>query len=283
MRRALPLLLILLIALTGCSAAPRHHPPHPSAAPAGPPALTLAYPVTDPDPAQNVGDLYLPPARTGPRPLIVFFHGGGWHDRIGYHATASLAQHIAAKGFAVYNVEYRRTGSGGGWPTTLTDALAAARYGETLHERFPQISPVTYLAGHSAGGQLAVWVSGHLPDPPAGVVSISGPLAMAYAAGRGDRSVLGFLGGTPAQVPARYRYTDPAEQCPTVPIVAIQGTRDRVVPPAVLQAYRAATARCPGHRLRVVEVPGATHLSLLKPHHTGYPKMLDTLITSVRA
>ena len=63
---------------------------------------------------------------------------------------------------AAWNIEYRRVGSGGGWPTTFTDVAAAI---DLLPEAVQKaaagrldLDRVVFL-GHSAGGHLATWAA----------------------------------------------------------------------------------------------------------------------------
>ena len=61
-----------------------------------------------------------------------------------------LARDLAARGFAAWNIEYRRVGQeGGGWPGTLEDVAAAA----DAVSGFESIDPDRVATvGHSAGG-----------------------------------------------------------------------------------------------------------------------------------
>ena len=54
-------------------------------------------------------------------------HGGFWRARYGRKLMRDLCHDLAGRGWAAWNIEYRRLGhgSGGGWPTTLADVGAA--------------------------------------------------------------------------------------------------------------------------------------------------------------
>ena len=61
----------------------------------------------------------------------------------------------------------------------------------------------TTVAGHSAGGHLALWLANE-PLPLHRVVALApvGDLRAAAAAGLGDGAVEAFLGGTPTRCPS---------------------------------------------------------------------------------
>src|SRR6185437_307494 len=122
-------------------------------APSG--ALRLAY-GTDPN---QFGDLWLP-SGAGPHPVVVFLHGGYWRARYDISYTHPIAADLAARGIAVWNLEYRRVGqSGGGWPGTFEDV---ARGFDALHDLAQQHSldlARVVVMGHSAGGHLAFWLA----------------------------------------------------------------------------------------------------------------------------
>src|SRR4051812_50219256 len=67
----------------------------------------------------------------------------------------ALAADLAARGWAAWNIEYRRLGSGGGVPATLEDVGAAI---DKLAELPVDRSRVVTI-GHSAGGHLAAWAA----------------------------------------------------------------------------------------------------------------------------
>ncbi|GIH14738.1 alpha/beta hydrolase [Rugosimonospora africana] len=157
--------------------APPGYPPELAALTAtGPDAyLTVHY---GPDPNQ-FGELW-PAARDGdwsgsrrgarraepdrsnhPAPVVVLVHGGYWRDRYRLDLMHAMAADLASRGFAVWNVEYRRVGSpGGGWPGTFLDVAAAFDALADLAGRHRLDLSRIAAVGHSAGGHLALWACG---------------------------------------------------------------------------------------------------------------------------
>ena len=74
------------------------------------------------------GHLYVPSEGLGaaaPARLVVLVHGGSWSVEFGSTTQTAIARMLAERGAAVWNIEYRRIGNGGGWPETLLDVAAA--------------------------------------------------------------------------------------------------------------------------------------------------------------
>ncbi len=191
--------------------------------PAREPDRTLRY---GPDPNQ-LADVHLPPDGVPGRPLVVFLHGGFWMagwDRV--HARP-LAADLAARGYPVASLEYRRIGQpGGGWRGTFDDVAAGV---EAAAGQLGLGTPI--LAGHSAGGHLALWVAGRVPVRGVLALAPVADLARGYALGLGDGAVEALLGGAPDEVPDRYAFADPYRlPLPSVPTVLVHGTEDRPVP-----------------------------------------------------
>jgi acetyl esterase/lipase len=214
------------------------------------------------------------PEADGPAPVAVVLHGGFWRARYGIELARPLAADLAGRGWAAVAVEYRRVGSGGGWPSTLDDVAAAldalpdvGRAGEDTAERL-DLTDVTVI-GHSAGGHLAAWAAGRdrLPAgapgaaprvPVSAAVLQAGVLDLtaAVAADLGAGATVEFLGGTPEQVPDRYAVADPVRLLPTgVPVLCVHGAADSTVPLEQSQRY-ATAAGTAGDRVEVAVVPG---------------------------
>ena len=221
-----------------------------------------------PDPSQY-GELYLP----GRIPLatVVVLHGGYWADGFGAEAMRPMCQALQADGYAVWNLEYRRIGGGGGWPATFTDVAAGIDHLNS----FDTIDAADVrLVGHSAGGQLAVWAASRRDTTPGGpsavtvthCVSLAGVLDLTTASsqGLGGGNVDRLMGGTPAEVPDHYAVGDPTLLVPAgCPVACVVGRDDQVVPPEQSRAYVAAAERV-GAPVTLDGVPG-DHAALIDP------------------
>ena len=113
------------------------------------------------------GELWRP-AGDGPWPVVALLHGGFWRARRTLELMRPLAADLAGRGFAAWNLEYRRVGQpGGGWPGTFQDVAAGLDHLAELAGREPLDLDRLVVAGHSAGGHLALW-SAARPGLPAG-------------------------------------------------------------------------------------------------------------------
>lgn len=122
-------------------------------------------------------DLFLPPT-PGPYPVLVLVHGGCWRAEHGLEPIGQLARAAAERGIAVWNVEYRRLGNGGGWPATLHDVGAAVDHLRAVALRRNLDLSRVVAAGHSAGGHLALWLAGRRRLPVHSPLFMPNPLAL---------------------------------------------------------------------------------------------------------
>jgi acetyl esterase/lipase len=255
--------------------------------PARPPDLAIRY-GADPD---QVADLRLPavPA-TGhaSAPLVVLLHGGFWRAAYDRAHTGPLAAALAAEGFVVCTPEYRRVGlPGGGWPGTFDDVAAAVDVlpGLALEATGGRADPGRLvLAGHSAGGHLALWAaSRHMLPPGApwsapasrsrGVVGLAAisDLISGYRLGLSHGAVAELLGGGPDAQPSRYALTNPAGLLPTgLPVRLVHGCADDTVPCEMSLDY-AVRAQAAGDDVRCAALPGAGHYELIDPLSAAWP------------
>jgi acetyl esterase/lipase len=238
------------------------------------PALIEAYESG----AERFGELWRP-AGAGPWPVVALLHGGFWRAPRTLELMRPLAADLAGRGFAAWNLEYRRVGQpGGGWPGTCQDVAAGLDHLAALAGREPLDLDRLAVAGHSAGGHLALW-SAARPGLPAGapgasprvvprlVVSLAGvcDLHAGAAEGIGEGAVAEFLGASPDQAPDRYQLASPLARLPLgVAQLLVHGDADTRVPVSQSRAYAAAAAAA-GDPVELVELPGVDHMAVIDP------------------
>ena len=237
-------------------------------------------------------DLYQP-ATPGPYPVVILLHGGFWRAAYGLDLMQALAEDLATQGIAAYNVEYRRVGdSGGGWPGTLQDVALATDYLRAIAPRYQLDLAHVLPVGHSAGGQLALWLAARYklpstnplytqeqPLPLSGAVSLAGAMDLerVWQQHLGNDAAVEFLGGTPQEVPTRYASASAAALLPLgLPQVLIHGDRDDRVPINISQEYaRKATAA--GDSVELIEIAGADHFALIDPRSEAWQQTLTSM------
>jgi acetyl esterase/lipase len=216
----------------------------------------------------HFGELYLPDG-DGPFPVAVVLHGGFWRAQYGRKLMRPLCEDLSARGWAAWNLEYRRLGplSGGGWPNTLTDI---ARGIDHLPDVVAPLDLSRVVAiGHSAGGHLAFWAASRIEPrvPLTAAVSQAGVVDLVDAWERrlSKGVVRRFLGATPDQRPERYKTASPAANLPLcVPLLVTHGELDDTVPVEMSRAF-AQRARAAGDDCTLVVVEGEGHFGHIDP------------------
>ena len=261
----------------------------PATSPSTPPVRTIRY---GPDEGQEA-DLYLP-GESRP-PVACLFHGGFWKMPYGRDQFEAVARDLSHRGIAAWNIGYRRVGSpGGGWPGTLEDAALAVEHLAAVTDGGIALDlGRVVVAGHSAGGHLALWVaanrtlSGHSRPTrvrPIGAVSMAGiaDLARAHALGAGGDAVERLMGGTPLEHPERYAAASPAELLPLgMSQLVIHGAKDEALPVALSRRHVEA-ARATGDPVDYVELPDAGHMDFLDPASAAHATLLGWLVRRFR-
>jgi acetyl esterase/lipase len=212
------------------------------------------------DPSQY-GVLY------GEGPVAVLIHGGFWKADYGLELMDPLCADLASRGWAAWNIEYRRLGNGGGVPETLDDVSAAIDHLDHL----PGVDLSRVVAiGHSAGGHLAAWAAtrDHHRVAITGVVSQAGVLDLqrALELRLSNGVVERFLKGQPSDV------ASPIERLPLgVPALLTHGGRDDIVPVEISERF----ARASGASLMVE--PEEDHFGHLDPKNPLWKAVLAWL------
>jgi acetyl esterase/lipase len=201
-----------------------------------------------------------------------------------------LASVVASRGWAAWNVEYRRVGiggGGGGWPETFIDVSAAIDH-LALVDGIDRNRVVT--CGHSAGGHLALWAAARhlLPmgSPGSeftvtvhGAVSLAGVVDLREAdrLGLGGDATSKFLKGHWEQQEATYRCASPADLLPLgVAQVLVHGLADSVVPPSMSQNYQVKAAGV-GDRARYIPLEKVGHREMIEADGPGWRTAMSEL------
>ena len=230
--------------------------------------LTLAPPKADvripygKDPLQ-FGDLRLP-AGPGPHPVVIFVHGGFWRAAYNLDHAGHLCAALTRAGAATWSIEYRRIGDpGGGWPGTLEDVLHGSEHIARIAPRYSLDLRRIVASGHSAGGQLVLWLAAQMAVDLRGVTPLAAvsDLRRAWALQLSGGVVKQFLGGTPDQAPQRYASTSPIELLPiSVPQRMVHGTADDIVPFEMSERFAKQSRNA-----KLVALKGAGHFELIDP------------------
>ena len=219
----------------------------------------------------QVADLRVPDG-PGPHPVVVLIHGGAWRANWERDLMDPMAVDLVERGYATWNLDYRRVGTGGGWPTTFDDTLAGIDALAAVEAPL-DLQRVAVL-GHSAGGQLALWAAAQ-PNAkvrPALILSIAGVPDLIEGAERGvyERAIEGLMDGLPADRPDDYAAASPAELLPIgTPQLLVHGLRDLADNVDMNRVY-ARRALAAGDRLEMVELPDSDHFDVIEPGTPGW-------------
>jgi dipeptidyl aminopeptidase/acylaminoacyl peptidase len=177
-------------------------------------------------------------------------------------------------------LEYRRLGNaGGGFPGTFDDVRAGAAHLEKIAAENRLDMRRVVATGHSAGGQLALWLAKQRAAPLKGVVPLApvADLKKAWELKLSSNVVMDLMGGSPTEVPDRYRRASPIEMIPMgVRQRVIHGERDDVVPIEISRRYIAAASRS-GDDCTLTEPEGAGHFELIDPRAPAWGQVRDTI------
>ncbi|BAY81281.1 putative esterase/lipase/thioesterase [Calothrix parasitica NIES-267] len=236
------------------------------------------------DPSQ-FGELYLP-QKPGPHPVVVLVHGGCWLAEYGLNLMGQMAAALKEEGLAVWNLEYRRLGNGGGWTGTFEDVALGTDFLRTIAPQFNLDLSRLVTVGHSAGGHLALWLAGrrNLPNtsslykdnslPVRGVVSLAGipDLITGVEQNICLGSIQQLVGGLPSEVPGRYKQASPRELLPLkVPQWHLSGKEDEIVPTSYIKEYVKVAKRYDQVYLDVLRNAG--HFELIYPNTSTWSKV----------
>lgn len=183
------------------------------------------------DEALQFGWLWLGQAN---KPLVILIHGGCWLNAFGVDHAKPMASALSDAGYAVWALEYRRTGDeGGGWPGSFVDIQSAL---SSIHQLPDAVNrDQLILLGHSAGGHLAL-LAHQQNKLKQGIVQTIGLAAITdlpqYAQGQNSCQTAGpkFMGGMPEDLPEAYQAADPQQHGLYSNTLLLHGQADVIVP-----------------------------------------------------
>lgn len=227
------------------------------------PDQVLAYGET----ADQIADVRFGGRHASGLPLLLVLHGGFWLPQYDRREAASMAAALAALGWTVATVEYRRIP--GDPDASLQDVASALG---KLPGMIAGHNGRVVFVGNSAGGHLALWAAAQSwATVLQGVLALApiADLGLAQQRDLGQGAVTAFLGATAAERPD----ADPLQlAAPAARIVIAHGTNDAVVPLEISASYLAAFPRT-----RLVQLQGSGHFSLIDPLSGAWPAVVEEL------
>jgi len=255
-----------------------------------PPADARIVYGTDP---YQFADLRLPEG-AGPHPVAILIHGGFWRAAYNLEYIGHVCAAFTRAGLASWNVEYRRIGNpGGAWPGTFQDVANAADHLRSIAIPYRLDLNRVIAVGHSAGGHLALWLGSRKklpvgspihtidPLPLTGIVSLAGvaDLRKSWELHLSNTVVADFLGGSPEEVPHRYRVASPIELLPFgIPQRLVHGTNDASVPFEMSRQY-VSTAVAHGDNAELIPLEGAGHFELVDPRTREFERVQEIALS----
>ncbi|WP_330256023.1 alpha/beta fold hydrolase [Nocardia sp. NBC_00565] len=211
------------------------------------------------------------------RGLIFLVHGGYWRSKFSASLMTGVRDLLVADGWAVANIEYRRTGTGGEWPVACNDVRAAIEYvrkADVLGD-----IEVAVAIGHSAGGQLGL-LAGDLLD---GVVALAPVTDMRRTEREelGEGAALEFMQRRSIDDPHAYDSASPLLNVLSRRILLIHGDIDERVPVEHSRDYATAMKEA-GASIDYIELEGVTHHPLIDTTQPHWPAILEWLDDSPR-
>tara|TARA_B100000427_G_scaffold69462_1_gene55849 strand:+ start:4542 stop:5348 length:807 start_codon:yes stop_codon:yes gene_type:complete len=208
---------------------------------------------------------------------VIFIHGGCWMKEYDIGHSHAFSSAMASAGYAVWSIEYRRTGDlGGGWPGTFMDVISGINKLNDLGE-FDLNMERLVLMGHSAGGHLAILAgarSGLLDLKPSlvlGLAAITDVETYARGLNSCQESASEFMGGGPDELSDRYEEAQAVNYGVAPNTILLFGTKDQIV--------QSSQAILPG--ARSLRQEGAGHFDWIHPGTDAFSRILAVLLSEL--
>ena len=216
------------------------------------------------------GQLWLP--TTSPaRASLVLIHGSCWLNEFDIGYSHGLSSALADADYAVWSLEYQRTGDeGGGWPGTFEDIITGIN---SLNDIAGIESESLAILGHSAGGHLALLAGARSelldvePDLIVGLAAISDVAINAAGSNTCQTATPLFMGGDVVERAQEYFDANPSNHGLHKNSVLLAGDIDEIVP--------LSQGTLPG--AKTIISTGASHFDWAHPDTPAYQRLLELL------
>jgi len=228
-------------------------------------------------------------------PVIVTIHGGFWQSKYDLYENDSICEDLTRRGFATWNIEYRRVGeNGGGWPGTFNDVIAAVNYLRQLKKSYPIDLRNVIIIGHSAGGHLGLWLAARakmvngakyfteLNVPIQKVISLAGVTDLKTMwkihKEQGIKNVVGdLMEGSPIDHVKRYTISSPMELLPMdTEQILIHGDLDKHVPVQLSRDYYMKLKKTGGN-VSFIELKDVEHFKIIDPQSNAWESVIHSI------
>ena len=221
------------------------------------------------------GQLWLPKKEN--YGTVIFVHGGCWMNEYDIGHTKAFASALASSGYAVWSIEYRRTGDpGGAWPGTFEDVISGINKLADLVGYGINIENLA-LMGHSAGGHLAA-LAGVQPEllkvKPTLVIGLAAITDLkTYAKGKNScqKATVEFMNGSPNERTSAFERAQPGNFEVVYNTILFYGGADQIVPFSQASLSGATALR---HE-------NAGHFDWLHPRTSAFQEILSVLFKEI--
>lgn len=202
-------------------------------------------------------DMYRPIEVSGPLPLIIHVHGGGWRGGHPRQASQTMLHHLARSGWAVASIEYPLSPA-----ATFPDHLFGIDKTIEWSKSQSDIAGPTVLLGNSAGAHLAAVAALTRPDIAACIAMYGIFDFLNRNRTRHNWPLIPrvVMKAEPEDAPDRYRAASPLDlvHAEAPPFLMIHGTYDSLVMPEESHVFAGALSQV-GVATTVIEVPWGQH------------------------
>jgi len=211
-------------------------------------------------------------------PLVIMVHGGCWLNSFDISHTHAFSSALKQAGYAVWSIEYRRTGDpGGGWPGSYEDIIKAIKFVSNLGGYGIDLKKIA-LTGHSAGGHLALLAaSDPVVQSSVDIQTIIGLAAITDLASyaQGDNSCETatplFMGGAfnkaNSEIAKEYIKASVRAEITPANTVLLHGSADAIVP----------QEQSTNSNLTYEIIEGAGHFDFIHPGTSAFKALLKKL------